>query len=129
MIEWDLSLRKSSAPNGKMTKRSSGKNSPFIKGGKKMIRVHIKRKILEDKKEDLNDLIKELRAMTMGQPGYITGETLRRVDKPGESLVVSKWQSIESWNRWFQNRERSKIQEKIDQLLGEETKYEIYEFD
>jgi heme-degrading monooxygenase HmoA len=94
-----------------------------------MIRVHIKRKILEDKKEDLNDLIKELRAMTMGQPGYITGETLRRVDKPGESLVVSKWQSIESWNRWFQNRERSKIQEKIDQLLGEETKYEIYEFD
>jgi heme-degrading monooxygenase HmoA len=93
-----------------------------------MIRVHIKRKIPEDKRGELNDLIKELRGMTMGQPGYITGATLRRVDKPGESLVVSKWQSLESWNRWFQNPERLMIQGKIDQLLGQETQYEIYEF-
>ena len=93
-----------------------------------MIRVHIKRKIPEDKSEELNDLIKELRGMTMGQPGYITGATLRRVDKPGESLVVSKWQSLETWNRWLQNEERSIIQLRIDQLLGEETHYEIYEF-
>ena len=93
-----------------------------------MVRVHIKRKIPEDKSEELNDLIKELRGMTMGQPGYIAGETLRRVDKPGESLVSSKWQSIESWNRWFENPERMMIQGKIDQLLGQETQYEIYEF-
>jgi heme-degrading monooxygenase HmoA len=94
-----------------------------------MIRVHIKRKIPEDKRGALNDLIKELRGMTMGQPGYITGETLKRVDTPGESLVVSKWQSLDYWKRWFENPERLKIQEKIDQLLGKETQYEIYEFD
>ena len=94
-----------------------------------MIRVHIKRKIPEDKRGKLNDLIKELRGMTMGQPGYITGETLKRVDTPGESLVVSKWQSLEYWKRWFENPERLKIQEQIDQLLGIETQYEIYEFD
>ena len=94
-----------------------------------MIRVHIKRIIPEDKRGELNDLIKELRGMTMGQPGYITGETLKRVDTPGESLVVSKWQSLEYWNRWFENPQRLKIQEQIDQLLGKETKYEIYEFD
>ena len=94
-----------------------------------MIRVHIKRKIPEGKRGELNDLIKELRGMTMGQPGYITGETLKRVDTPAESLVVSKWQSLEYWNRWFENPERLKIQEQIDQLLGKETQYEIYEFD
>ena len=94
-----------------------------------MIRVHIKRKIPEDKRGELNDLIKELRGMTMGQPGYITGETLKRVDTAGESLVVSKWQSLEYWKLWFENPERLKIQGKIDQLLGEETRYEIYEFD
>jgi heme-degrading monooxygenase HmoA len=65
----------------------------------------------------------------MGQPGYITGETLRRVDAPGQSLVVSKWQSQDYWNRWFKSPERAKIQAKIDQLLGEETRYEIYEFE
>lgn len=94
-----------------------------------MIRIHIKRKVPEGKETELKSLINQFRGITTGQPGYISGETLRRVDKPGESLVVSKWQSIEYWNRWLENPERLKIQEKIDQLLGKETKYEIYEFD
>ena len=94
-----------------------------------MIRVHIKRKVPEEKKQGLSLLINQLRAKTTGQPGYITGETLKRVDISGESLIVSKWQSIDYWNRWFQSKERSEIQDKIDQLLGEETQYEIYEYD
>jgi len=94
-----------------------------------MIRVHIKRNVPQAKEEDLKLLINQLRAMTMGQPGYITGETLKRVDIPGERLVVSKWQSVDSWNRWFQSKERSEIQNKIDQLLGADTQYEIYEYD
>ena len=94
-----------------------------------MIKVHIKRKAPPEKMEDLRVLINELRSMTMGQPGYIAGETLQRVDSPGESLVVSKWQSADYWQQWQQSSARSKIQAKIDQLLGEETVYEIYEFD
>ena len=94
-----------------------------------MIKIHIRRKIPEDKKEDLMALIIQLRSMTMGKPGYISGETLKRLDKPGESLVVTKWQSIHYWNQWFQSKERLEIQNKIDQLLGEGTQYEIYEYD
>jgi len=94
-----------------------------------MIKILIKRKVSEDKKEELTLLINQLRSITMGTPGYISGETLKRLDKPGESLVVTKWQSDYYWNQWFQSKERSKIQDKIDQLLGEETQYEIYEYD
>lgn len=94
-----------------------------------MIRVHIKRNVPQAKEEDLKLLINQLRALTMGQPGYIAGETLKRVDKPGESLIVSKWQSVNSWKRWFQSKERSEIQDKIDRLLGVETQYKIYEYD
>ena len=94
-----------------------------------MIRIHIKRDVPEGKEQELHSLINLLRGITTGQPGYISGETLKRVDEPGQSLVVSKWQSIEYWNLWFENPERAKIQKKIDQLLGEETTYEIYEFD
>jgi heme-degrading monooxygenase HmoA len=65
----------------------------------------------------------------MGNAGYISGETLKRFDKPGESLVVTKWQSVHYWNQWFKSEERSEIQSKIDQLLGEETQYEIYGYD
>jgi len=95
----------------------------------KMIKIHIKRKVPDDKKEDLGLLINQLRAMTMGKPGYIAGETLKRMDIPGESLVVTKWQSVYYWDQWLQSKERSEIQDKIDQLLGEETQYEIYEYD
>lgn len=94
-----------------------------------MIKILIKRKVAEDKKKDLKLLVNQLRAMTMGKPGYIAGETLNRLDKPGESLVVTKWQSVYYWNQWLQSKERSDIQKKIDQLLGEETRYEIYEYD
>jgi heme-degrading monooxygenase HmoA len=94
-----------------------------------MIKIHIKRKVPEDKQEELKLLINQLRSITMGHPGYIAGETLKRLDKPGESLVVTKWQSIDYWNQWFQSKKRSEIQNKIDQLLAEETQYEIYEFD
>jgi quinol monooxygenase YgiN len=94
-----------------------------------MIKVHIKRTVPPEKMDALRELINELRSLTMGQPGYIAGETLQRVDQPGESLVVSKWQSARYWQQWQQNEARSEIQAKIDELLGEETQYEIYEFD
>ena len=94
-----------------------------------MIRIHIRRKVPADKADDLKLLINQLRAITMGTPGYIAGETLKRIDKPAESLVVTKWQSEFYWNQWLQSKERAEIQNNIDQLLGEETQYEIYEYD
>jgi heme-degrading monooxygenase HmoA len=71
-------------------------------------------------------LIKELRILTTKQEGYISGETLDRVDKPGQSLVISTWQSVEDWNNWANSTERKAIQDNIDKLLGEKTEYELY---
>ena len=94
-----------------------------------MIRIHIRRTVPEEKTAELKGLINRLRGVTMGTPGYIAGETLKRVDQPGESLVVTKWQSEFYWNQWLQSEERAEIQSKIDQLLGSETIYEVYEYD
>ncbi|MEJ2282684.1 MAG: antibiotic biosynthesis monooxygenase [Desulfobacterales bacterium] len=94
-----------------------------------MIRIHIRRKVPEDKTEGLKALINQLRAVTMGTPGYIAGETLKRIDQPGESLVVTKWQSEFYWKQWLESKDRAEIQGKIDQLIGSETRYEVYEYD
>jgi heme-degrading monooxygenase HmoA len=94
-----------------------------------MIKIHIRRKVPENKADNLKSLINQLRGVTMGTPGYVAGETLKRLDKPGESLVVTKWQSKFYWEQWIQSKERAEIQDKIDQLLGDETVYEIYEYD
>lgn len=91
------------------------------------VKILIKRKVPQHKTEELSKLLKHLRALTMIQPGYISGETLDRVDVPGENLVISTWQSVESWRNWVLSKERQGIQERIDELLGEKTTYEIYE--
>jgi heme-degrading monooxygenase HmoA len=74
-------------------------------------------------------LINKLRAAIVGQPGYLSSETLKRVDNAGEILVVSKWQSRFYWQQWFESRERTEIQSLIDTLVGDKTIYEIYEYE
>ena len=90
------------------------------------IKIIIKRKVPKDMEKELLPLIKELRILTTKQEGYISGETLDRVDKPGQSLVISTWQSVEDWNNWVNSTERKAIQDNIDKLLGEKTEYELY---
>jgi quinol monooxygenase YgiN len=90
------------------------------------VKIVIKRKVPKDKEKELLPLIKQLRIATTQQAGYISGETLERIDKPGETVVVSTWESAEDWNRWVTSPERSALQNKIDNLLGQETEYEIY---
>ena len=90
------------------------------------VKIFIKRQVAEDKEKDLTLLLTELRTLTMKQPGYISGETLRRFDKPGETLVISTWQSVDDWREWVLSKERTELQDKIDLLLGEKTEYEIY---
>ena len=90
------------------------------------IKIIIKRNVPKDMEKELLPLIKELRILTTKQQGYISGETLDRVDKPGRSLVISTWQSVEDWQNWLNSTERKAIQENIDRLLGEKTEYEVY---
>lgn len=93
------------------------------------VKILLKRQVPEDKVGELKELIDQLRLATTGQPGYISGDTLRRVDQPGEHLVISKWKSRAYWNRWFEQPKRVEIQQKIDDLLGSPTVYEIYEYE
>jgi len=92
------------------------------------VKIIIKRTVPLDKEKELNILLKQLRNLGMNQPGYISGETLKNVQKPNEFLVISTWQSAEDWNRWAQNDNRREIQEKIDFLLQAETEYGIFDY-
>lgn len=90
------------------------------------VKIFIKRKMAETNIIELTILLKKLRGLTLNQPGYISGETLKRIDKQGESMVISTWRSIEDWNNWVNNSKRMVIQTEIDMLLGKETEYAIY---
>ena len=93
------------------------------------VKILVRRNVPEGKAEALTELIDQLRILATGQPGHVSGETLRRVDEPGETLVVTKWRTLGAWQRWQATPERTEIQKKIDQLLGEGTRYEIFEYE
>jgi heme-degrading monooxygenase HmoA len=77
--------------------------------------------------EKLVPLIVQLRSQATVQKGYITGQTLRCIDCPGEYLVISTWHTEADWQRWFASSARQALQQKIDELLGEPTQYRLYE--
>jgi heme-degrading monooxygenase HmoA len=92
------------------------------------VKIFIKRKVPENKARDLIPLFRKLRSLANEQPGYITGETLRNMDKPEEFIVVSTWESSDAWRRWQESGKRMEIQSKIDELLGGKTEYGIYHY-
>ena len=92
------------------------------------VKILIKRKVPEDKAKEMLPLFKQMRIMANSQPGYISGETMRRLDRSGEFLVISSWQSSDDWEKWVQSKERKEVQAKIDALLGGQTEYEIYHY-
>ena len=92
------------------------------------VKIFIERLIPPDMAEQVMPLFQNLRSLAMDQPGYISGETLHSIDSPGEIVVISTWQTVDEWRNWVANKERLKIQDQIDMLLGKNTRYEVYQY-
>ena len=92
------------------------------------VKILIRRNVPEDKAKKMIPLFREMRSLANQQPGYITGETMRNLEKPNEFLVISTWETSKDWKRWVQSAERQNIQSQIDDLLGGKTDYEIFHY-
>ena len=92
------------------------------------VKILIKRKVSADKAAQLKELIMQLRALSIKQPGYVSGESLKSVERPDEYLVISTWDNLDAWKAWVGSKGRDEIQNKIDMLLGQKTNYEVYEY-
>ena len=92
------------------------------------VKILIKRRVPLDKAREMITLFRQMRMLAMAQEGYISGETLRNLEKPDEFLVISTWQSSQDWKGWLASKDRKDIQSKIDKLLGGETSYEVYHY-
>ena len=82
-----------------------------------MIKVVMKRHCKPGKEHSLGDLLVDLRAKAMRQPGYVTGETLVRVDDATFYITIGTWTRLDAWNAWENNEERFELTRLIDGLL------------
>jgi heme-degrading monooxygenase HmoA len=71
----------------------------------------------------------ELRSLGVRQPGYISGETFFNLERPDECLVISRWTSLEHWQRWTRDQRRIELNGNMEQNLVTQTEYSIYNID
>jgi quinol monooxygenase YgiN len=91
------------------------------------VTVLIRRKVTPDTGELLDAIYQELVALAVQQKGYLSAESMRRMDVPDEHLVISKWEHIDDWAKWLISESRMALQERIDALINSKTRFEIYE--
>ena len=92
------------------------------------VKVLIRRIVPRDQAKEMIPLFRQIRALAVNEKGYISGETLRNLEDPEEYFVISTWNSADDWKNWLENRERKKIQDKMDLLLKGETEYKILHY-
>ena len=81
------------------------------------VKVLITRTVQDQNLLTLLGLLRQLRAVALNNPGYISGETLVSADQPGSCLVISNWISTTAWQAFENNRERKAILEEVGKLL------------
>ncbi len=91
-----------------------------------MIRVLIERRCKPGKEHALDGLLHDLRAESLHQPGYISGETLVEINDPTSFLVISTWTGLNTWQAWADSRHRLEITHLIEPLLTSEPVVRIY---
>lgn len=90
------------------------------------VKVVIERSVSADNQGEMAELLKDLRAKAVRQQGYVTGETLFSVDRPGTHVVISTWENLRDWKAWEKDPERKKIVKKIEYLLASPSKVSVF---
>lgn len=93
-----------------------------------VVKILIHRTVPKEKAKEIIPLVRELRILASKQSGYISGETLKSLDRPDLFLVISTWNSPDAWEKWLLSKERQEVQNKIDSLLGGKTEYEMFHY-
>ncbi len=93
-----------------------------------VVKIFIKRKVAKEIDSELRPLLVKIRNKAIEQKGYISGETLRNIEDPNETIVISTWQTLQDWKAWYSSEKRAEIQNMIDTIIDEPTSYTIYQY-
>ena len=90
------------------------------------VTVLIKRVHAPGSSKQLFSLYEQMKTEALRWPGYLGSEVLWRVDVDNQMLVISHWAHVDDWSTWLVSPERRRIQEQIDLITSDDTKFEIY---
>jgi len=92
-----------------------------------LAKILIERQFKSGNEKEILSLLNKLRSIAMNQPGYISGLTMTVPDDPNNMMVISTWQTLDSWRLWRENTERKNLEAMLDIYQVRPTKYQEYE--
>ena len=90
------------------------------------IKVFIERSVSPENQGEVAELLKELRIKAIRQAGYVSGESLFSIDRPGTHMVISTWDNLRDWKAWEKSTIRISIVRKIETLLSSPSITSVY---
>lgn len=72
-------------------------------------KIIIKRRFRSGCQSEILNLLLDLRAAAMSQPGYLSGVTLTKYDDPQVLTVIGTWENMENWHEWKKSRKRQEL--------------------
>lgn len=91
-----------------------------------LAKILIERQFSPGNEKEILSLLNNLRSLAMNQPGYISGLTMTIPDDPGNMMVISTWQTLDSWQAWKENTERINLEAMLEIYQERPTKYREY---
>jgi len=91
-----------------------------------LAKILIRRQFRTGHTREIVTLLNDMRSAAMSQPGYISGLTLMEPDNPNKMLVIGTWQTIEDWDQWKSNADRTRLESLLEVYQEGPTQYEAY---
>ncbi len=92
-----------------------------------MINVLIERQIAEDMLSTYEETAKKTLHQAYQAIGFINGETFADLQRPNHRYVLSKWRSVQDWQRWYHSEIRREMMNQLSPLLNEPEKIALLE--
>lgn len=91
-----------------------------------MIKVLIKRRIKDGKKDEYNNALSDVKSDLKECPGFVSGEVMVSLEDSLSILVVATWQSQKDWLSWLESGARAKLIDRLEGILESHEEVECY---
>jgi len=90
-----------------------------------MIKVIIERTIAQGMESTYEVEVKRALKAVTGANGFISGESLVDINHPSLRTIITTWDNLSAWNRWFQSDLRRDSNYNLTQILAREERVKV----
>lgn len=91
------------------------------------VKVLIKRRFKPESRGQVSKILIRTRYEAMKMEGYIASETWRDLHDPNRIVVVSMWQTLEAWDKWYSSGQRREFALEMEKIMTGAEQIEPYE--